>query len=286
MSLQDSVGFLGSPGSYSHQAASRLRPNSEPVGFETFDKLISAVEQGDVEEAVLPLENSTSGRIPDIHRLVVSMELYIIEELLLDVNHCLVSSEVVELNTVEAILSHPQGFVQSAEFLKRNLSKASKRQRSDTATAVKEAVNGRDGKIVAIGSEFAANYYNGVVLNRNISDRDDNITRFALLSREAKTSDSNDVTSMILQVDHRPGSLVRALSVFGKHDVNITKLETYMISDKTVLPTFYLDIGCGSHDEKLVMALKELKGSITYSKFLGSYKSDEKRNGRNGFLKP
>lgn len=286
MAQNKQIGFLGSPGSYSHQAASIMRPNSTAVGYGSFEKLVAATEQGEVQEAVLPLENSTSGRIPDIHRLVVSMDLFIVEELLLDIHHCLIAAQPTDTDGIETLLSHQQGFIQSEKFLTEKLPNASHQQVSDTATAVKEAVESGDRATAAIGSEFAAKFYGGLVLNRNISDRDDNITRFALISRNVQVDEKNNMTSMILQVDHTPGSLVRALSVFGTYDVNITKLETYMISDTTVLPTFYLDLGSGSHDENLVLALKDLQSCITYSKFLGSYVADKRRSGKNGFLKP
>ena len=96
----------------------------------------------------------------------------------------------------------------------------------------------------------------------------------------------DDMSSLIIQVSHKPGSLVHALAVFGNHGVNITKLETYMISERTELPTFYIDVGCGGQAQKLIDAMSEIEPHISYSKFLGSYKSDPRRTGRNGFLKP
>ncbi|TRD21641.1 prephenate dehydratase [Palleronia caenipelagi] len=280
------IGYLGQPGSYSHQAASRLRPEAEHVPYPSFEDLVAAAESGEVTEAVLPLENSESGRIPDVHRLVVGMELFITGELLLDVSHCLVTCGPTVEAEIHSIFSHPQGFLQSSHFLKDRFPETTHKTRSDTATAVREVVESGDRHLAAIGSEFAAQHYGGTVLHKGISNRDDNITRFVIVSREAQTDPSHDMSSLIIQVGHEPGSLVKALAVFGSHDVNITKLETYMISERTELPTFYLDIGCGSEAENLIAAMREIEQHISYSKFLGSYRSDPARSGRNGFLKP
>ncbi|QFU07583.1 P-protein [Rhodobacteraceae bacterium THAF1] len=280
------IGYLGHPGSYSHQAAAQLRPDAEHVNLPSFDELVAACEAGDVDEAVLPLENSESGRIPDVHRLVVSMELFIVGEMLLDVSHCLVTCGPAVEAEIHSIFSHPQGFLQSSKFLKDRFPDAQRRTRSDTATAVREVVAGGDRHLAAIGSEFAAKHYGGTVLHRGISNREDNITRFVVVARETRFEDSDDMSSMIIQVSHKPGSLVQALAVFGQHGVNITKLETYMISERTELPTFYLDVGCGGQAEKLIAAMRDIEPHISYSKFLGSYRADSRRTGRNGFLKP
>ena len=286
MESKSKIGFLGSLGSYSHQAASFLRPEFSAVGFNSFEELVSATESGKVAEAVLPLENSASGRIPDVHRLVVSMELFIVREYLLDVNHCLAVVGPCDENEIHTIYSHPQGFIQSSRFLAERFPDAAHKTKSDTATAIKEMTEANDRGIAAIGSVFAADLYSAMVLHKKISNRDDNITRFVLLSPTANLNSKNNMTSMILQVKHTPGSLVSALAVFGAHGVNITKLETYMISEATNLPTFYLDIGCGSQDEKLVAAMHEIRQHVTFSKFLGSYVADTTRSGTNGFLRP
>lgn len=280
------IGYLGRPGSYSHQAATTLRPEGDHVPYPSFDDLVAATEAGEVAEAVLPLENSESGRIPDVHRLVVSMELFIGGELLLDVSHCLVTPGPAVEAEIHSIFSHPQGFLQSSRFLKERFPDAQRRTRPDTATAVADVVEAGDRHMAAIGSEFAAKHYGATVLHKGISNREDNITRFVIVGREAVTDDAHDMSSLVIQVGHKPGSLVKALAVFGSHDVNITKLETYMISERTELPTFYLDIGCGGEAENLIAAMRDIQPHISYSKFLGSYRSDPRRSGRNGFLKP
>ncbi|CAM4158786.1 prephenate dehydratase [Palleronia rufa] len=280
------IGYLGQPGSYSHNAATLLRPDSDHVSYPSFEDLVAACEREEVTEAVLPLENSESGRIPDVHRLVVSMELFVVGELLLDVSHCLVTCGPAVEAEIHSIFSHPQGFLQSSRFLKERFPDAQRRTRSDTASAVKEVVASGDRHLAAIGSPFAAEHYGATILHKNISNREDNITRFVIVGKDAVTDPGHDMSSMIIQVGHKPGSLVQALAVFGSHAVNITKLETYMISERTELPTFYLDIGCSGEAENLIAAMRDMEPHISYSKFLGSYKSDPRRNGRNGFLRP
>lgn len=284
--MTGTIGFLGVDGSYSHQAASIFLPDAKAVGYPSFDQLISAVETGEIHRCALPIENSSSGRIPEVHRLLSSMELFIVAEHLLPVEHVLVTAGPCDERDIHTIFSHPQGFIQTSNFLTSRFPDAARKTTGDTATAVKEVVSSKDKGMAAIGSEFASKIYDGMVLYRDISNRKDNITRFVLLSDTAEYQDDFDLTTLILQVGHEPGSLVSALSVFGNHDVNITKLETYMVSETTKLPTFYLDIGCGSADPKLVSALDELQQHIKYYKFLGSYKADTARTGINGFLQP
>lgn len=279
------VGFLGAPGSYSNQAAQSMFPEATLQGFPSFGPIVAAAEDGSIDAAVLPLENSISGRIPDVHRLVLGMNLFMTEERLLDIEHCLIVSSLDAANKdIETIISHPQGLLQSDKYLSSKYPDAARVARSDTATAVAEVVKDGATGIAAIGSEFAAKHYGGIVIARNIADRSDNLTRFVALKREAVISEDDNMTSMIIQVDHKPGALVNAIQIFGKHGVNITKLETYMISEKTVYPTFYLDVGCGAKSDNLVAAMEEMKTKLKYSKFLGSYKYDTKRTSQNGFL--
>jgi len=278
------IGFLGSDGSYSHQAAIALRPDCNYIGIHSFEALITAVETGKVSEAVLPLENSVSGRIPDVHRLVVSMELFFTAELLLSVEHILATSGIHPAKEIKTIFSHPQGFIQSSEFLSKNYPDAEKISKSDTATSIKEMVSLEDPSYAAIGSKFAANLYSANVINEDISNRKNNVTRFVLISRKPVLNSDNNITSLIIQVSHDPGSLIKALSVFGENKINLTKLETYMISDSTRLPTFYLDVGCGSQEPSFLKTMHMIRSHITFSKFLGSYKADQSRNGLNGFL--
>jgi len=284
--VQQTTGFLGSLGSYSNKAAKILCPDEMYESFETFDSLVKAVECQEVHKAVLPIENSFSGRIPEVHRLILTMELYITAELLLDVNHCLIGSPNVSIDRIEKILSHPQGFIQSSEFLSLNYPSVERKSCSDTSSAVKYVVESSDPNIAAIGSEFASNIYGGRVIRKGISNRSDNITRFILVSNELVIQDSDDISSHILQVKHEPGSLVKALEIFGENEINITKLDTYMVSEQTRVPTFYLDLGCGGNDLRLIRTFESIRPFITYSKILGSYKADKRRSGENGFLVP
>lgn len=288
------IGYLGVPGSYSHQAAARVEPEAKAEGFASFGALIEAVERGAVGLGVIPIENSTSGRIPEVHRLMVSMRLFIVGEMLLRIEHCLIVPRLVDvadhrraLEQVERVYSHPQGFVQCEEFIARSLPQAKRMATSDTASAVDQVCRDRDPTTAAIGSKFASDLYGGVVLSGDVGDRSENYTRFLALSPERLRDDAEaDITTLIFQVDHRPGSLVKALAALERHGINVTKLETYMISEETALPTFYIDIGAGVREPALKRALDEFELRVRYVKFLGSYRASPQRSSQSGFLPP
>jgi len=284
--MTDTVGHLGAKGSYSHQAASQFRPDGEFLSHASFEDLVNQAEAGALDYIVLPIENSDSGRIPEVYRLLSRMELFLVAEILLTINHCLVSCQTASLKSVKKILSHPQGFIQTSEFLRQNFADTENVPNSDTATAVKEAVELNDPSVAGIGSEFAAEIYSGRILHTNIANTEDNTTRFVVASRNPSEDMANNMSSLLFQVSHVPGSLVKALEVFGKHGLNFTKLESYMISKVTSQPTFYIDVGRGSHDQRFVSAVEELREHASFIKFLGSYRTDPRREEGLGFLVP
>ena len=138
----------------------------------------------------------------------------------------------------------------------------------------------------AIGSSVAAQVFGGVVVERDIADQKNNYTRFLALEKPALQPDyaGCDITTLIFQIDHRPGALIDALAVFRDAGINITTLETYTISEQTALPTFYIDIGGGLEEAEVQQALSALEEKARYVKLLGSYVASEVRNANSGFL--
>jgi prephenate dehydratase len=287
----ETIAYLGSPGTYSYQAAATMYPDAEHVGLRTFGEIMESVEAGTRSTAVIPIENSTSGRIPDVHRLILSTEMAIVSEHMQRVEHCLIQAHsgprpVTELSSIDRIYSHRQGFLQSSAFIEAHCRDAEQIETVDTADAVRLVVEMNDPAVAAIGSSVAAQVFGGVVVERDIADQKNNYTRFLALKKPALDPDyaSCDITTLIFQIDHQPGSLIEALAVFRDAGINITTLETYTISEETALPTFYIDIGGGLEDAAVQEALGALEEKARYVKLLGSYVASDVRNANSGFL--
>jgi prephenate dehydratase len=287
----ETIAYLGSPGTYSYQAAVTMFPDAEHVGLRTFGEIMEEVEAGTYKTAVIPIENSTSGRIPDVHRLMLSTEMAIVSEHMQRIEHCLVQAHsgprpVTELSAIKRLYSHRQGFLQCSGFIEAHCRDAEQVEMVDTASAVKKVVELGDPEAAAIGSAVAAQVFGGVVVERDIADQKNNYTRFLALEKPALDPDYEgcDITTLIFQIDHKPGALIEALAVFRDAGINITTLETYTISEETALPTFYIDIGGGLEDKAVQEALRTLEEKARYVKLLGSYVASEVRNANSGFL--
>jgi len=287
----DTIAYLGSPGTYRYQAAISMFPEADHLGLRTFGEIMETVEAGGHRTAVIPIENSTSGRIPDVHRLMLSTEMAIVREHMQRIEHCLVQAHsgprpVVDPATIKRLYSHRQGFLQCSGYIEAHCRDAEQIETVDTATAVKRVAELGDAEAAAIGSSVAAQVFGGVVVERDIADQKNNYTRFLALEKPALDPDygAADITTLIFQIDHRPGALIDALAVFRDSGINITTLETYTISEQTALPTFYIDIGGGLEDPAVQEALGALEAKARYVKLLGSYVASDIRNAGSGFL--
>ncbi|MEE4538776.1 MAG: prephenate dehydratase domain-containing protein [Erythrobacter sp.] len=281
---ENTIAFLGTSGSYSHQAATRLRPDGALVGFPGFEAIIAAVEAGDVASGLLPLENSASGTIPSILPLLAGSELVIAEEFFLPVDHALIGVQHVGLDRISAVISHSQGFAQTSDFLASKLPGAEKRVTGDTASAIRTIMRDRDETVAAIGSPFAAEIHGATVLVENIANRADNTTRFVLVQRDHTGDGPQAITSLVIQVNHTASALAKALAVVGQSDINLVKLDSFKLPRIGYDPTFYIELGAARSDPRFSAAMKAIAPFISYSKFLGSYASAEGRRAVAGFL--
>ncbi|MEL7544704.1 MAG: prephenate dehydratase domain-containing protein [Pseudomonadota bacterium] len=287
-----SVAFLGVPGSYSYQAAITLFPDAELVGKQVFNDVVASVTEGRVDIAVVPIENSIHGRVADVHGLMMSTELQIAGEHLLAIEHCLVGARgldsSVDLSKVMRVTSKTEALSQCRLFLDSHVPNAVRVSAPDSATAVRDVVHNSDPSELAIGSAFAAQTYDAVVLHTEIADNPRNTTRFLAMTRpdNVLTDEDADFTSLIFQTKHNPGALIDALSAFRACDVNMTKLETYMVYHDIVNPNFYVDVAAGLQEQRMKDALTLLEQETVYIKILGSYKSAPDRSASVGFLPP
>ncbi len=274
------IAIQGIEGSYSHLASTQFfAHNQEELIFlnkETFNDVVEAVEKGEADYAVLPIENTTSGGINEVYDLLLHTTLSIVGEEKFQVKHCLIGTGGSSLSKLTKIFTHYQGASQCSKFIAA-LPNCEITFYSDTAMSVKKIVEENNPSYGAIASEEAANLFNVKILERNIANQSENYTRFLVCSRKPKDVDLRipAKTSLVMATSHTPGSLVDALSVFQKYHVNMTKLESRPILGNPWEEMFYLDFEGNMVDPVVRKLLEELGRYTRFLKILGTYPSKD-----------
>jgi prephenate dehydratase len=263
------VGYQGEPGAFSELAVRDLFPESEAIPIRTLRQVFAALERGEIEHGVVPLENSLAGSINETYDLLSSGRAFIVGEVVVAVNHALLALPGTRVEDVKRVASHPQALAQCDEFLATL--DAEPVPVYDTAGAAKRiAQEKREGE-AAIASEQAATIYGLAVLARNIQTSPLNQTRFAAIAQELRPLGTADKTSLLLELRHEPGSLYRCLRPFADRDLNLSKLESRPLGDRPWEYWFYLDVQAGIEDPTLTEALAELDREAGRVQVVGSY---------------
>ena len=274
------IAFQGEPGAYSHQACAETRPDLEVLPCRTFEDVIEAVRGGEADLAMLPVENTTYGRVADIHRLLPESGLHIVDEAFVRVHINLLGVPGAELSDIKEAHSHLVLLPQCGTFLREHGIQG--RVSPDNARAAREVAEGKDVTQGALASELAAEVYGLNVLARHIEDQDHNTTRFLVMAREPDTSRRSDdmMTTFVFRVRNIPAALYKAMGGFATNGVNMTKLESYMVDGSFTATQFYADIEGHVEDEAVQRAMEELGFFTSYLKILGTYPRSAARDGR------
>lgn len=267
------VGYQGGEASYSHQAASRFFPTASSLkGYESFRALLEAVQDGAMDRAVLPLENTTAGSIDESYDLLAEMDLHLVGEVIQPVEHCLVGYRRASPQTLRVVLSHPQALLQCSDYLRR-LPAATAVAYHDTALAVRKVREDGDEGQAAIASEAAARLHGLPVIATNVSNQRRNYTRMVVVSRTAAPPRPGEAgkTSLVLVTRHEPGALARCLSTLAERSLNLTKLESRPLPDTPWQYRFYLDFEGNVADAATARAIEALAPLTTQLRLLGSY---------------
>ncbi|MEO1561941.1 MAG: prephenate dehydratase [Pseudomonadota bacterium] len=266
------VSFQGVPGAYSHQACHEVYPEAEALACPTFEATIAAVRSGDADLAMLPVENSTYGRVADIHRLLPESGLHICGEHFLRVKIALLGVPGATINSVTHARSHTVLLGQCSRFLGEN--NILPVVGADTAGSAKQVSEQANPGEAALASELAADIYGLTVLARGIEDRDDNTTRFLIMSAEPDHApvDANKViTTFVFRVRNLPAALYKAMGGFATNGVNMVKLESYMVDGSFTATQFYADVIGHPDEAPVARALEELAYFTEYLEILGVY---------------
>jgi len=286
------IGYFGVPGSYTHQAAEELYPEAKLIGYNSIFDVVRNIELGEVLAGVVPVENSTAGRVAELYQLLDIIDLSITAEHFVEIQHCLAAPVAgddipADISHIEQVLSHKQAIMQCRDWLGSNLSGATVSEAANTADAAERVSAEGNPRKAAICSARAAEIYGLSVLRSSIQDFDKNVTRFHVLQKDAAKPDTIDdkaITTVIFQVHHNPGSLLNALGAVANHKVNIIKLETYMVSGMRAAPTFYVDIATNRFSDAGEKVLSDLVDATSFLKVIGCYSASEQRGDVTGFL--
>ncbi|MDB6178835.1 prephenate dehydratase [Paracoccus sp. Z330] len=274
---ENRIAFQGEPGAYSHQACRNARPDMEPLPCRTFEDVIDAVRSGKADMAMLPVENSTYGRVADIHHLLPESGLHIVDEAFVRVHISLLAVRGASLADITDAMSHTVLLGQCRGFLREHGIRAI--TGADTAGSAKEVAARGKTSLAALAAPLAGEIYGLDRLADEIEDRQNNTTRFLLMARQPDLSRRAErmLTSFVFRVRNIPAALYKAMGGFATNGVNMTKLESYMVDGVFTATQFYADIEGHPEDSNVKLALDELGYFTSKLNILGVYPADPLR---------
>lgn len=271
------IAFQGEPGAYSHEACRKARPDMTPLPCRSFEDVIEAVRGFDADLAMLPVENTTYGRVADIHRLLPQSGLHIVSEAFVRVHISLMALPGVKVGDIRKVRAHPVLLPQCRAYLDQY--GITGEAAADSAGAATELAASGDRAAGVLASDLAAEINGLHVLARHIEDHAHNTTRFLLMSREPDHSRRAEdmLTSFVFRVRNIPAALYKAMGGFATNGVNMTKLESYMVDGVFTATQFYADIQGHPDDPGVRRALDELRYFTSMLNILGVYPADPLR---------
>ena len=269
------IAYQGEPGANSHLVCKEHYPDWEALPCASFEDVFAAVENGEADLAMIPIDNSIAGRVADIHHFLPASGLHIIAEHFLRIRFCLMGVPGTTLDSITTVHSHVHALGQCRRIIREH--GYTPVIAGDTAGAAREIAELGDVTQAAISPPLAADIYGLEILAEDVEDEDHNTTRFVVLSRElvqAPAGNGPVVTSFIFNVRNLPAALYKALGGFATNGVNMTKLESYMVGGEFTATQFLAEVDGHPDDVGLRNALEELAFFTTEVKVLGVYPAD------------
>jgi prephenate dehydratase len=273
------VAFLGPAGTFAEEAlrASAAEPVDE-LPYPTVHETVMAVQDGEVDRGVVPIENSLEGGVAaTLDALATDADrVRIVAEVVHPVHHCVIAASELPLDHVRRVFSHPQATAQCQRFLRERLAQAERVAAPSTAEAVR-LVAEADEPWVALGSRLSAELYGAQVLAEDVEDRSDNETRFVWLGRAGEVEPpgpgSRAKTSVVFwgAGDESPGWLVSVLSELSEREINLTRIESRPRRVRLGHYMFFADLEGAEADSQVAEALAALRQRVESLRVLGSY---------------
>jgi chorismate mutase/prephenate dehydratase len=263
-----SVAYLGPAGTFTHLACLQRFGESDARPVHSIKAVFEAVTQGQVDCGVVPVENSLEGIVNHTLDLFVDSPLFICGEILQEISHFLMS-KTGNKEDVQTIYSHPQAIAQCSRFLVENFPVVPMVEVGSTAIAAHKAAHEKSA--AAIASSVAAQYYGLEIIAGQIEDSPNNVTRFLVISKLPAKKGHQDKTSLLLSIKDRSGGLCEILKPFAEQGINLTKIESRPSKKKPWEYLFYMDVLGHQDDEKMQIALGQMKENTIFIRVLGSY---------------
>ena len=266
------VAYQGVEGAFSHIASSTLFPYEELTSYQTFQQVFEAVEKGEMEYGIIPLENSYTGEVGDVFDLLYSYKnIYIVETLDLAVSQNLLGIKGSKLSDITSVYSHPQALSQCSLFLEGLQAKTV--SYPNTALAAKYVSEQNNVSMAAIASKKTATEYGLDILVNDINNSKDNTTRFIVIKN--KMSYNGHYFSILFSVEHEAGALAKVIDVIRKYGYNMESIHSRSTKHQSWQYYFYIEMS-GSHEsEKTRELLEELGNSTQVLRVLGWYDRKE-----------
>lgn len=284
--MKKQIGYLGPEGTFSQEAGKIYIKKisrdaacrfSTLVPFPTIHDILFAVDREDIEEGIVPVENSIEGTIGVVQDMLVKeVDLKIKDEIILPVHHSLIAKKVIDFKAVTEVISHPQPIEQCRAWIRKNMSHAKIMMSSSTADAAKQVSLSSKGTMCAIGSKGLAKLYGLKVLKKDITDYSDNMTRFVVLAKTDHKKTGRDKTSIVFSaIADRPGGLYNILGEFASRNINLTKIESRPSKKALGDYFFFVDMAGHRKDALVAEAISGLMNKVAFLKILGSYPTKE-----------
>ncbi|MGV1838446.1 prephenate dehydratase [Rhizobium rhizogenes] len=274
------ISFQGEYGANSDMACRDMFPTMEPLPCQTFEDAFTAVDSGEADLGMIPIENTIAGRVADIHHMLPESHLHIVGEYFMPIRFQLMVLPGVKKEEIRTVHSHIHALGQCRKIVRANSWKPV--VAGDTAGAAKLVQETGDRTMAALAPRLAADLYKLDIIAENVEDTEDNVTRFVILSREEKWAERSSpeekiVTTFVFNVRNIPAALYKALGGFATNGINMTKLESYQLGGRFVATQFYADIEGHPTDANVQRALEELRFFSEKVRILGVYKGHPMR---------
>jgi chorismate mutase/prephenate dehydratase len=263
------IAYLGPEATFTHMAArERFGSLTAFVPLPTITDVFQEVSQGRADYGVVPIENSTEGVVAHTLDMLVEAEVKICAEVLLEI-HLYLLSRSGKAEEIRRILSHPQALAQCRRWLASHSPNVKVEEAASTAQSAQMAA--ADPNLAAVASSLAKELYGLEVVEENIEDHANNITRFLVIGEQGPAPSGDDKTSIVFSVKDEVGILHRMLEPFAKNRINLTKIESRPLKHKPWEYLFFLDLEGHLEEPRIQRAIKKLERSCLFIKILGSY---------------
>jgi monofunctional chorismate mutase, gram positive-type, clade 2 len=276
LTTKTKVGFQGVEGSFSQEAMIKyFNQDIQSYNYTTFEAVFKSLINQNIDYAILPIENSSTGAINDVLDLVNQYGVFIVGEIYLPIRQHLLGLKDSKINDLNEVFSHPQGLYQTSKFLKQ-YPDIKQTSYNNTAMAAKYIYELNDKTKGAIASLKAAELYDLEILQKDIQNTQSNHTRFIILSRELNNKSTNNKLSILFTLEHHSGTLSNILRIIARHGLNMVNIQSRPVIETPWEYYFYVDLMGNLEDQNVLKALSIIKKNCVSLRLLGGYKHEEK----------